>query len=256
MHTPSMKPVIPMPDSSATPPPPIWAPIISGLSDDAKAMLVGEPEPPEPVEKFACAICKVVGQEEYPDASSYTNEDGEILPYAQLAPNGSWVCSRRCLSQLMFETADERMKEQLKRYERAIAEIADSSSELQDMLIAWDCSSRINLRAIDDARTALGFAGGRRYGKRPESAPWIQVNVDPTEILDAAMRKALWDLNWKVAEPLRGEIEFIHRILERMPSMPLNCTSDISTDRMARTAGSLGSIVSALHSALAGKAAE
>ena len=51
-------------------------------------------EPVETVQRFGCAICQVIGQEDYPDASSWSDLYGKSFPQAQMAPNGGWVCSR------------------------------------------------------------------------------------------------------------------------------------------------------------------
>lgn len=218
----------------------------------------GEPDPPEPLKRFSCEICGRVGEEEYPDASSYrdVSEDRAIqnLPYAGLTPTDQWVCSQACRSQLMFQSVPPEKRLLLKRYELALSELIDlENSELPALLSEWDCGSDVDDRPIYAALKALGEHFGRWKSIPLRSLPrWIEANEPPQDVLREAIRKAISDINYGPAQGLRMAVDFQNNMIERGRDFPHGVVAPAAVSMIARAAGSLAGVVGRLKSSVDG----
>jgi hypothetical protein len=213
-------------------------------------------EVPETVQSFKCAICEKIGAEEYPDASSYNDEIGKALTHAQLAPNGAWVCSRGCLSQLMFQSATEEQQAKLKRFEFALCELEEVAACVRPMLDAWECGSSLDESFISDAKDALGYSANRWHVAKQPLPAWIESNIDPQDILREAISQSLLHLEYRGIQSIASAIDFQHRIVRDIPEVRFGSVNAITVQELAKVSFSLASIMIRLKAALAGKAAE
>lgn len=223
----------------------------------------GQPESIIETSIFACVICSLEGREEYPDASDYVGPDKKPLREARLAPNGEWVCSQACLSQLMFQTAMPLQRELLKRYELALRDLDETRMEVGDLLKAWDCNAPIKQFDIDRGRTQLGISGRRLICGQPTDSPaWIQGNELPEDMLREGIQRAIFRLECRVQPELTMQIDFQHRMADLGNQQvddgrrraARGC--DFVTKHAGRVLGTIGGIITALKAALAGEVAE
>lgn len=224
-----------------------------------------EVESPEVLARFTCAICSEVGEEAYPDASDWNDLTGRKVRDAQLTPNGRWVCSQPCLSQLMFQESSPRVQSSLKRYELALEMLSEELPEVEDTLKAWDCFHEVNKQcSIEVARNRIGIHERRRWNGRVSTPAWIESNVAPEEALREAIGKALHILDWNAMSHVRMVIDFNSLFLNRPADSPYSKAYKDGgagcgqvTSRFAAIAlGSLGRIITTLKAALAGEVGE
>lgn len=178
-------------------------------------------EAQEVCQRLACAVCERVGVEEYPDASSWDDEAGNDLKYAQFAPTGAWICSRSCLSQLMYQSSTDHGKAILNRYEFALRELDELHDEIKGILEPWECDSALTHADIDSARVALGYTT-QRFRREIKPLPrWIETNENPVDILMAAIKDAIGRLEWRVVASANSEVGFIDRLIQSLPDISL-----------------------------------
>lgn len=220
-------------------------------SDDAQ-------DKQETLARFICAVCPEVGEESWPDADEYTDVMGRKLRDARITPNGQWVCSQPCLSQLMFQSATPREQEALKSYALALEAMTSAAPEVEGLLRTWECFNKIPLFPIEIAQFAIG-AMERRQPKKRERAAWIENNIAPEETLRDAIGKAVHDLEWRAQNELRSDIDFLHRIIastHKDSSLPKLHTASITTEAIATALGTIGRVITTLKAAVAGEVAE
>lgn len=223
-------------------------------------VMPGEPDPRETLKRFPCEICGRIGEEEYPDASSYRDASEDRaqrnLPYAGPTPNDLWVCSQPCRSQLMFQTASPAQRELLKRYEIALSELIElEDSGLHTMLAEWECDSPHDdgpslkaLKAI--GRHIASWSAGR------ELPPWIEANMPPAEKLQAEVRESVRKIEWDIVNRLRTAVGFSLSMSDSVPDISHRSTSPLMNRFIATVLGSSASVIASLKSALSGEASE
>jgi hypothetical protein len=84
------------------------------------------PEAPEPSLSDWCSICDKHCHSMSAD-EDWRDDDDQPLEDARYAPNGKWVCSRRCFSDAMYRAAD-------KATQRKLDAIADAAATLTECL--------------------------------------------------------------------------------------------------------------------------
>jgi hypothetical protein len=207
-------------------------------------------EAQEVCQRVACAICERIGVEEYPDASSWDDETGNDLKYAQLAPTGAWVCSRTCLSQLMYQSSTAHGKSILNRYEFALRELSDLHDEVKGILEPWECDSTLSSSDIENARVALGHTE-QRFRRSVQPLPtWIEQNENPVDILTAAIKDAMLRLEWRIVAPAASEIGFLSRVIGSMPDVSLESTSPILVRDIVQIGASAANLIYDLTDAI------
>jgi hypothetical protein len=151
---------------------------------------------------FACTICIEVGYEEFSNSDTFVDVLDKPLKDALLTPKG-YICSRRCMSQLMFQSADKAQQEKLLRLDRALAEIAETAPDLIAMLEEWEieCNLAKLCRKAGEARSALGYDS--RYRPMPK---WMTESEAPEDALKWAIRDAVHTLGWTVVTDLKVKI--------------------------------------------------
>jgi hypothetical protein len=154
-------------------------------------------QPDDDRRSHECAICKAVG---YEFEGTFEDEDEDPMDEAQIAPTSDFVCSNRCLSQLMFQSASPDLQYQLKRYERAVTVLQESSSDLKAMLETWGmCENFVDaVNASDEVRSELAAE---------ELPAWINENEDPEDALRRAIRSAIGHLQWHPVVSARATIQ-------------------------------------------------
>jgi hypothetical protein len=211
--------------------------------------LIPEPTPDPwdsgaPRAAFPCVICADIAYEEWPDADSFTDVLEKHLDEARLTPHG-FVCSRACMSQLMFQCADEKTQGKMLRFERALAEIAEVAPDLSEVFEEWEM--------VRDADQLHQFVGNAReeLGYRKRTGPnWITTNEAPEVALEGAIRSAVCTLDWKVGDSLRVEImSELRKIGNKDFVYPK--ASEYQVCSSARALGSLGNVMLRLREAVA-----
>jgi hypothetical protein len=128
-------------------------------------------QPDESRQGFECAICHTAGYEEYAGSGTYEEEDGTSMDEAQIAPTGDFTCCNRCRSQLMFQSADQDLRYELKRFQRAVVAISESSTKLREHLGTWGMDG-----GFEDVVDAASEMSDSLAGD--ESPSWINENED------------------------------------------------------------------------------
>jgi hypothetical protein len=239
-----------MPDSQhfvSTPPPPEIAP----APPTSRIAIIPEltPSPWDadaPREAFKCAICEDVGYEEYPEADTFVGILDKPLLDARETPHG-YICSRSCMSQLMFQSADKSQQEKLLRFDRALAEISETPPDLQAMFDEWEMEIDTKLVSkVAHARIQLGCF------ERPGLPKWIETNEAPEVALQDAIRQALHELDWRVGIGLLSNLKCeLGRIGDTNYDYPK--ASEYETGRSATMLASLGNVMLRLKAARNGE---
>lgn len=197
-----------------------------------------------PSSSFPCVICTDVGYEEYPEADTFVDALEKPLNDARLTPHG-YICSRACMSQLMFQCADNDQQEKLLRFERALTEIADTAPDLVEMFAEWEIEFDVKklCRKADEARAQLGCISRL-------TPKWIEGNDAPEVALVDAIRSAVRTLDWKVGDSLRVEImSELRKIGNKDFAYPK--ASEYQVWSSARALASLGNVMLLLKEVIA-----
>jgi hypothetical protein len=191
------------------------------------------------VASYSCAICSKIGSEDYPDASIYVDGQGQYMRGAQLSPGHGWVCSTRCLSQLMYQSATPVQRAMLKRFELALVAIEETAQHLDPMLEEWGMEMQVYglLDAIKRAHKDIGHSNQR--GDNPQ---WIVDNEEPAEDLRRVVRHAVLMLDCKAIDELHANV-----VIETNTAKG----SAFEARRSARIAASIGNVMARLNEAVA-----
>jgi hypothetical protein len=197
-------------------------------------------QPDETRQGFECAICKAVGYEEYPDSDSFEEEDGTDMPEATFAPGRQWVCSLRCLSQLMFQSASPDLQYQMKRFERAVVMIAETSDALREYIRVWGMDEGL------DGFVEYASESGTVFSSS-DTPRWINENVDPEDALRVAMRAAIGHLQWHPLVSNRATIQLEIELAAKKKG------NQYEAGRAATSLAAVGQAILSLQQALDGE---